>query len=256
MGIPHRWHCGCRRPSVLGAARVSTLALGELNLRRLDVAGVVSAPALNSVGAYEPVAIVSVNMDHIYKFGFEDFLAGSGVRPVYVADGSPVCVVASALARTRWPRAAGADYVPPIAKLCATTDVRLGVFGSQPLVHEALMRRWAIDFPWGPDSGLLFTRARGGPRFRLQRVVVRDVRASGVQVLMLALGKPKQERWIKTYGSSAPASVLLPIGAGVEFWVGAVRRAPSLFQRLGIEWVFRMIRNLAACGAATSLRER
>ena len=66
------------------------------------------------------------------------------------------------------------------------------------------------------------------------------IRRAGVDVLVVGLGKPRQERWIDTWGAATGARVLLPFGASLDFMAGAVDRAPEIWQRAGLEWLFRL----------------
>jgi N-acetylglucosaminyldiphosphoundecaprenol N-acetyl-beta-D-mannosaminyltransferase len=62
------------------------------------------------------------------------------------------------------------------------------------------------------------------------------------QLLLVAFGHPKQERWIARYLADFPSvKVAVGIGGTVDFWAGTAKRAPKLFQRLGIEWLWRLI---------------
>ncbi len=61
-------------------------------------------------------------------------------------------------------------------------------------------------------------------------------------LLFVALGHPKQEAWIARHLAELPnTKVVMGIGGTVDYWSGSVRRAPQLFQRLGIEWIWRLL---------------
>jgi N-acetylglucosaminyldiphosphoundecaprenol N-acetyl-beta-D-mannosaminyltransferase len=65
-----------------------------------------------------------------------------------------------------------------------------------------------------------------------------SIKASGVRILFIALGCPKQERWIAAHRGKIDA-VMLGVGAAFAFHAGAVRQAPHWMQKMGLEWLFR-----------------
>jgi len=69
----------------------------------------------------------------------------------------------------------------------------------------------------------------------------RQIAASGARIILVGIGCPKQERWMAQHTSKIPA-VMLGIGAAFDFYSGMVRQAPPLMQRMGLEWLYRLIR--------------
>lgn len=67
------------------------------------------------------------------------------------------------------------------------------------------------------------------------------INASGADVLLVALGNPRQERWIKDHVASLDAMLVIGVGALFDFLSGAVRRAPMWVRRLRAEWLFRLM---------------
>jgi N-acetylglucosaminyldiphosphoundecaprenol N-acetyl-beta-D-mannosaminyltransferase len=69
----------------------------------------------------------------------------------------------------------------------------------------------------------------------------KEVKASKAQVLFVAYGAPKQELWIAEYAKKIPTLVhIMGVGGSFDFWSGTVKRAPALFKKLGIEWLWRL----------------
>ena len=68
---------------------------------------------------------------------------------------------------------------------------------------------------------------------------VEAIKAAGVRVLLVALGCPKQERWMLEHRDRLPVT-MLGIGAAVDFVTGAVQPAPRVLQAAGLEWVHRL----------------
>ncbi len=69
----------------------------------------------------------------------------------------------------------------------------------------------------------------------------REINALGPDFLLVALGAPKQERWIRdNIDRIANVKVAIGIGGAIDYCAGHVRRAPTRVQRLGLEWMFRL----------------
>lgn len=66
------------------------------------------------------------------------------------------------------------------------------------------------------------------------------IRESGARFVWLGLGCPKQEQWIADHLESLPPAVYFGVGAAFAFHAGEVRQAPALFQKSGMEWLYRL----------------
>jgi exopolysaccharide biosynthesis WecB/TagA/CpsF family protein len=73
--------------------------------------------------------------------------------------------------------------------------------------------------------------------------IIDIINDSGANVLAIGVGAPKQEKWVYQYRSKLKnMKIFLAIGATIDFEAGNVKRAPALFQRLSLEWLYRMIK--------------
>jgi N-acetylglucosaminyldiphosphoundecaprenol N-acetyl-beta-D-mannosaminyltransferase len=63
---------------------------------------------------------------------------------------------------------------------------------------------------------------------------------SGAQILLVGIGCPRQETWIAAHQGKIPA-VMLGVGAAFDFHSGRVKQAPPWMQKIGLEWLFRLI---------------
>jgi exopolysaccharide biosynthesis WecB/TagA/CpsF family protein len=70
---------------------------------------------------------------------------------------------------------------------------------------------------------------------------VERMKLAAPDLVLVALGSPKQELWIHRNREALRPAVLLGIGATLDFLAGQVRRAPSWISRFGLEWAFRLI---------------
>ena len=72
--------------------------------------------------------------------------------------------------------------------------------------------------------------------------IIDIVNASGANVVLVGVGAPKQEKWIAKYRSRMPGvDIFLALGATIVFEANALKRAPRIWQRLCLEWLYRFI---------------
>lgn len=74
-----------------------------------------------------------------------------------------------------------------------------------------------------------------------EEAVAKLVRESGADILLVALGIPKQEKFIARWGESTGAKVLIGVGGTLDVFSGTVQRAPVWMQRRGLEWLYRLV---------------
>ena len=70
--------------------------------------------------------------------------------------------------------------------------------------------------------------------------IAQRIRAAHPDILLVALGAPKQEKWIAAHVGRIHATALLGVGAAFDFHAGTKPRAPRWIQRSGFEWLFRL----------------
>jgi N-acetylglucosaminyldiphosphoundecaprenol N-acetyl-beta-D-mannosaminyltransferase len=67
------------------------------------------------------------------------------------------------------------------------------------------------------------------------------VRESGAEILMVAFGVPKQDKWIATHLNELGAKVCVGVGGLFDFYSGRIPRAPVWMRELGMEWLYRFV---------------
>lgn len=198
-----------------------------------------------------PLAIGSVNLDHLHHFAGPDRprlgtpggRRDDGVDWVLLADGAPIAACAGRLTGHAWPRLAGADLLPMILAESAAAHRTVGFLGGFPDLHRKLEVTVPKYFPgiarlqfWGPERDEIEDPERS-------RQLARKIERYAVDVLVVGLGKPRQELWIDHYGASTGARVLLAFGAAADFLAGTATRAPRLLRESGLEWLYRLARD-------------
>lgn len=158
-----------------------------------------------------------------------------------LADGMPL-VWASRLRGTPLPeRVAGSTLVLELARACAVGGHRLFLLGGDPGAAEAAAARLVERFPGLVVAGT-HCPPMGFERDPVQMQVIRDrLAAADAAVVYVALGCPKQERLIEAVRGVCPRAWWLGVGISLSFIAGDVKRAPRWMQRMGLEWVHRLV---------------
>ncbi|MGN6326419.1 WecB/TagA/CpsF family glycosyltransferase [Pseudolysinimonas sp.] len=192
-----------------------------------------------------PLGVVSVNLDHLHHLAHDDEFAaaldGRSVDWLALIDGAPVAARAGRLTGRPWPRLAGSDLIEPLLARAEADGVRFGVVGGSVEAHAELRRRVVERHPalivagtWAPDREDLSDPIAA-------RRLAAEIADARVDLLLIALGKPRQEIWIDAWGPASGARVLLAFGAVVDFLAGTVTRAPAIVSRAGMEWAWRLM---------------
>ncbi len=71
--------------------------------------------------------------------------------------------------------------------------------------------------------------------------IISNLQRSKPDIIFVALGCPRQEKWINNYKNVIGFKIGIGVGAALDFYTGSKKRSPVIFQRLGIEWVWRLI---------------
>jgi len=131
----------------------------------------------------------------------------------------------------------GTDLFPLLCEALAKYGRSLYLLGGRPGVAAAAAA-------WAQESypGLNIAGTHDGyfdPTDSSQVAAV--IRASGADVLLVAMGAPRQEAWMGNYAADAGASVTLGVGGLFDYYSGRIPRAPAWMRSLSLEWVFRLI---------------
>lgn len=129
----------------------------------------------------------------------------------------------------------GTDLVPDLLA-AATMPVSIYLLGARQNVVDEAARQLAERFPRHRVAGA----HHGYLKLEDEPGVVAAINASGADLLLVAMGNPRQEAFIARNAASLQPRVLIGVGALFDFISGTVRRAPSWMRRLRIEWLFRL----------------
>lgn len=209
-------------------------------VERCDTDQVLSIIAARLRAQSPGLAVGSVNLDHLHHFRTLGAAPAGRLEWLLLADGMPIAWRGQLLTAKPWPRVAGADLLPAVLALAESTGQRVGFFGGSAETHRLLAQHLRGRYPalvvsgmWAPDAADLESRPEN---------LVADIRAARTDILVVSLGKPRQEQWVDQHGFATGARVFLPCGGAIDFLAGMTSRAPQWMQRIGLEWFYRLTR--------------
>ena len=129
----------------------------------------------------------------------------------------------------------GTDFVPALLD-AAPAGTRVYLFGARPEVVEKAAGMFAARHPAIAVCGW---RSGYFDEAELPQIVA-DINAARPDILLVAMGNPRQELLIDRLWADLDVPLALGVGALFDFTAGEVTRAPSFFRRNGLEWVYRL----------------
>ncbi len=112
----------------------------------------------------------------------------------------------------------------------------VAMVGAKPEIVSAAADNLKNEIP-----GLNIVYARDG-YFQDDEAVLAEIAAAKPDLVLAALGSPKQEMFLYALKQKLPNAVLIGLGGSFDVWAGAVKRAPMIYQKLGLEWLYRTIK--------------
>ncbi len=131
----------------------------------------------------------------------------------------------------------GTDLFPHLCDRLQQTDHALFLLGGEPGVAEELRRKLETQYPKLTLSG---TR-HGHFSDDDNQKVINQINQSNTDILLVAMGVPKQEKWITEFAPKTGARVAVGVGGLFNFYSGRIPRAPKWMRASGLEWLHRFI---------------
>ena len=199
-------------------------------------------------GGARPLHVASANLDHLYHFGLDSGREGAfdpgrgGADWLVLLDGMPLVWAARRLTGAEWELLAGSDLLPDLLRTAARARARVGFLGGSERQHVVLRTALAERFPTVEVAGTWAPPREVVEDPDASAALAAEVAAAGVDLLVVGLGKPRQEAWLQRHGVATGARVAVAFGAAADFLAGTAERAPERMRRSGLEWLYRLLR--------------
>ncbi len=134
-------------------------------------------------------------------------------------------------------RVAGYDLTQNLFQAVAGTEESVYFFGGAPGVASTAARKMKARYP-----GLKIVGGHNGYFDQAEeKKIIADIKRLSPSILLVGLGAPKQEKWMVAHLEEVGVKVAIGIGGSFDVMAGNVKRAPKVFQRLGLEWFYRLV---------------
>jgi N-acetylglucosaminyldiphosphoundecaprenol N-acetyl-beta-D-mannosaminyltransferase len=173
----------------------------------------------------------SISNPHLHRI-----LAGCSL---VVPDGMPLVWASKLLGSPLVERVTGVDLVPRLAELSARKGYGIYLLGGQEGVADRAARLLEQRYPGARIVGT-YAPFHGELAQMDHSEIIQRIHAARPDILMVAFGNPKQEKWIWMHRKRLGVPVSIGVGASFDILVGDQKRAPRWIQRCGMEWLTRL----------------
>ena len=152
-----------------------------------------------------------------------------------VPDGAGTVWAAHHLGHEMPERVAGYDLAQELLRRAPEKNRRVFFFGSAPGVAEKAKQKAEAIYP-----GIRVVGTRNGYFSEADEPgIIREIREARPDLLLAALGVPKQEKWLKKHRAELDVPVSIGVGGTLDVMAGTAKRAPRWMQKAKLEWLFR-----------------
>lgn len=144
-------------------------------------------------------------------------------------------------------RVPGIEFAADMLSCLNQRGGRLYLLGAKPGVAEEAGRHITEQYP---DISLCGTQ---DGYFKDEEAVLLKVAAARPDLLFVCLGAPKQEKWMARWGRHTGARLAIGLGGALDVFAGRVERAPQSWQKLGLEWAYRLKKEPQRAGRMAKL---
>jgi len=187
-----------------------------------------------------PFSYVCVANVHMLIEAYRDlaFAAVVNNATIVTPDGQPLTWALKFLYGIKQSRVAGMDLLPDLLSAAEKKCIPVFFYGGTDTMQNATKNYLASNYPNLKIAGMY------SPPFRPlneaeEMEILNKINNSGARLVFVALGCPKQEKWMASVKGKIN-SVMIGIGGALPVLIGMQRRAPKWMQKAGLEWFFRL----------------
>ena len=153
-----------------------------------------------------------------------------------LADGVGITKAAQMLHTPLKGRVPGIDFAQALMARLAERGGSVYLFGAKPGVAEAAAEKLRVAC-----AGIVISGTSDG-YFTDDKPIADRINAASPDFVMVCLGSPKQELWMAEHAGRISCGLMAGLGGSLDVLAGNVQRAPETWRRLGLEWLYRVIK--------------
>lgn len=193
--------------------------------------------------------VIAQNPEKIMKSRTDEELSSilEEKATLLIADGVGLVIAGRILGLPPIPRVTGVGLFEEMIKVANQEKKRIFLYGASPEVNkkagEILQQR-------NPNLQVVGTQDGFEKDTEL---IIQRIQEAKPDFLFVALGTPRQEKWIAQYLDQLPVQLVMGVGGSFDVLTGNVKRAPVWMQKLGIEWLHRLLKQPTRAGRMVNL---
>ncbi len=129
----------------------------------------------------------------------------------------------------------GVEFSKNLLKIASEKNYKVALFGAKEEVLQAAIQKLKEEFP---NLNIVFQR---NGYFEDEEQIRHDIISASPNILLVALGAPKQEFFIKRIAGSLNSCVSIGVGGSFDVYSGLTKEAPKIWRMLGLEWLYRTL---------------
>ena len=172
-----------------------------------------------------------------------DFKAILNQAQIALCDGVGLWLAGRILGKHFTERITGVDFMQNLCKKVAKKPITVGFLGGRPGVAELTAKCLKAKYP---GLNVVFAGTEwdeNNSEFRIQNSETKkEKNHNKIDILFVAFGFPKQEQWMNEHLDRIPVRVMMGVGGSFDYISGKIPRAPKIIQAIGLEWLYRLLR--------------
>jgi len=192
--------------------------------------------ANNAIKSNQNFQIITINPEMIMNSQKNpEFLKIINDSDMNIADGIGV-KIALKLKNIKQDNIRGVDFARSLIKLASENNYKIGFLGAKEEVIQKVKENVLNKYP-----SLNIVYLRNG-YFSNDDEIMNEITLSSPQILLVGLGSPKQEQIISKLKSKLSGCTMIGVGGSFDVFSGIVKESPVIFRKLGLEWLYRTIK--------------
>lgn len=201
--------------------------------------------ATENINPLKPFVIVTPNSEIVVKANQEKellkFIENAGM---VVPDGIGLVIGSKLVKQPLKERVTGIDLMVGLVKYASLNKKSVYFLGGKPGFADQAADKLKEQFPGLEVAGThhgYFKGIHTGAKGHAEEVsVIEDIKSKKPDMVFVAFGAPKQEYFIDAYKDVLGAGLLMGVGGSLDVISGNVKRAPQIYQKMGMEWAYRL----------------
>lgn len=133
-------------------------------------------------------------------------------------------------------RIPGVQFAYKMLEECAKSNLAVALVGAKPDIVKLACEKLKEQIP---NLNIIYVQ---DGYFKDDKRIFNELKEKSPRLVLCALGSPKQEFFIKEAKKNMPSSLFIGVGGSFDVWSGVIQRAPEIWQKLGLEWLYRTIK--------------